>query len=615
MFTLATGEAAVAIGGNAKDTIIVTGDNNIISLHRGGIFAFHLLDEAFRQHQMNRAPAAFYDGTRPNWANIALGHDAPRHLYAELCRFATDPSLPVQRMALILGLAGEGKTTLLMRLAWNLAEEGYPVLWRHSGLFFAARQPPVQSQRPLILCLDQADQEEHLPALAADLSEAGLPYVILASSRIHEWRNAGLEPALRRVLRYRPFPIGRLESSEVEGLLDKLGAAGKLDRLAGLPRPQQVRHFLDRLQADGQLLPALLTARAGATSFEAIVEDVLQRVRRRPDGDFLLQAYTLLSAVHRFGYPLPRPLLAQALGIPEEQVIRRVVGPLQGELLEISTAENERLYTRHPFIAACVFQISTRNQWAERRVVYQTLINTFVQVLRRRPFSYERNLLKGLAEKLKREEGPEFMALILGRVGRFTVEDAAFWETWAIFARSVKQYEQARTFFRRAVDLDPGKASIWQAWAVMESRLGNYDEARRLFERGTQAAPTDAYIWQAWASMELQRDPGCALDLLDRALQTVHARRSRAILLCTRGRALARLKRLAEAEETFRESLYLDERNWHTHYFYAHDVLEPRRLLDEACYHYQRALQLGPRKKQERESLRWALRRLGCQDT
>jgi hypothetical protein len=401
--TLATGNRAVALGGNATDTSIFTG-NIYINLNRLGAFSFHLLDERFRSDQQKSAPAAFYDGASPNWANISRANDASRALYADVRSFVGNEALPAQRMALILGLAGEGKTTLLMRLAWDLAEAGYPVLWHHSGMAFTTPVADFRAySRPVVLCFDRADDEGNLPALAGDLGNCGVTFVILATARHHEWRNAGLEPGLRRVLHLQPFALTRLTKSEVNALLDRLAAAGKLDALANLPRPRQVRHFLDRLQADGQLLPALLTARRGASSFEAVVEDVLQRIRQRSDGEFLVRAYALLAAVHRFGYWLSRLLYARTLQIHEEDVGQLILGPLEGELLEVTQAEGERLYTRHPVIADRVVRlVESRHLARETRYLYDILLDALAEHLRQSPADPQRKLLTILPLALER---------------------------------------------------------------------------------------------------------------------------------------------------------------------------------------------------------------------
>ncbi len=64
-------ERTVTVQGNAEQTVIITGDGNRVALGHSGEFAFRLLDEDFRRQQANRTPADFYNGTRPNWANIA----------------------------------------------------------------------------------------------------------------------------------------------------------------------------------------------------------------------------------------------------------------------------------------------------------------------------------------------------------------------------------------------------------------------------------------------------------------------------------------------------------------------------------------------------------------
>ncbi len=785
-FALATGSRAAALAGNANGTLIVTGDSNFISLNRGDAFWFHVLDQKVREVLASRAPASFYDGTPPNWVNIARAEDARRILYQDIRRFVEDPSLPAQRMALILGLAGEGKTTLLMRLAWDLAEAGYPVLWRHSGVAFST--PAVdfaEYDRPLIICFDQADEEKDLPALANDLTQFGIPYTILAASRHHEWRNAGLEPELRRAIyRLQPFAITRLQPDEVNDLLDRLDAAGKLDALADMPRERQVRHFLHRLEADGQLLPALLTARHGATSFEAIVESVLKKVRERFDnGSFLVEAYAVLASVHRFGYWLSRSLYARALGMDPADVGPRILRPLEGELLEMTEAYGERLYTRHPVIAERVLALAERNGWVrESRYLYAALFDTLGVCLRENPHLPECKLLTLLPLALKRvgdfaaarelfqkgtqadpshapvwqawalmekergnidkarelfqkgtqadpshapvwqawalmekergnidkarelfqkgtqadptnaptwqawalmekergnidkarelfqkgtqadptnaptwqawalmekERGnidkarelfqkgtqadptnaPTWQAWALMEKERGNIDKARelfqkgtqadpshapVWQAWALMEKERGNIDKARELFQKGTQADPSHAPVWQAWALMEKERGNIDKARELFQKGTQADPTNAPTWQAWALMELQLGPAGAVEMTERALQQARGDKALAALYCIQGRALARLKRFQVADAAFQQSLKLDSGNSHIHYFYASELLERQNRLQEACEHYSEALRLRPQKPRERENIRRALERLGC---
>ncbi len=501
-FTPASGQGAVAIGGDAREMIIVTGNGNTISLTRQGTFAFHLLDDNFRQSQRKRAPAAFYDGTRPNWANIAQKDDAPRNLYQDLRQFATATDLPAQRIGIILGLAGEGKTTLLMRLVWDLAEAGYPVLWRHSGTVFSHCQMPLSGERPLILCFDQADTEEELPQLLNDLHDIGLPFVVLCSARLHEWRAAGLEGRLRAVAHFQPFRLGLMDRQEVEDLLSKLEEVDKLDRLADLRPEERVRHFLDRQKAAGQLLPALLTARYGMADFSHFVLSVLERVRQWPDGEFLLRGHALISAVHRFGFWLGRDLLAEALGKRPED-LHTLLGRLEGELLEVTEADQQRLYTRHPVIAEEAFRQATGHRMVpEAKFLYQTLFRALGDYLQAHLRDPQRKLCTLLPLALKRRGEYEEARSLFRLAAEADPTHAATWQAWALMERESGNTEEARRLFRQGVQADPTSAPTWQAWALMERELGEYERARELFAQGTQADPTHAPTWQAWALME-----------------------------------------------------------------------------------------------------------------
>lgn len=80
--------------------------------------------------------------------------------------------------------------------------------------------------------------------------------------------------------------------------LDRVNALGEL---ASLSPDQRLSHFLDCLKADGQLLPAMLTARHGK-SFEQILESVFDALSNRhgkETAEFLLRGYAGIALVHR----------------------------------------------------------------------------------------------------------------------------------------------------------------------------------------------------------------------------------------------------------------------------------------------------------------------------
>lgn len=319
---------SVIIQGDAQQTILITGDGNCVTLAHAGELAFRLLDEAFRQAQAARAPADFYNGTRANWANIARNDDAGRELLKPLLDFIHQ-SEPAQRAGVITGLSGEGKTTLLMRLAWEAAIAGYPVLWRHYGTVNAPYARPFANQRQVVICVDDLPYANELPRLLSDLNESGLPFVLVGTARMHEWQHSSLRVETGRLVAWQEFPLGRLSEDEVQGLLRRLEERNALGTLAERSPDARRRFFLDRLEADGQLLPALLTARQGK-GFKAILEDVFERLQQRWGEEqvaFLLRGYAGIALVHRFGFWMSRPLLAHLLSVSEAELTPRLITP------------------------------------------------------------------------------------------------------------------------------------------------------------------------------------------------------------------------------------------------------------------------------------------------
>jgi len=562
----------VAIDGNANGTIIITGDGNKVSLSAQSELFYHPLDEAFREVQSTRAPADFYNGTRPNWANIAQQHDANRHLLDDLLQFAADPNLPPQRMGIITGLSGEGKTTLLMRAAWKLAENGHTVMWRHFGKAFEPYHLPLTDGGKLIICFDEITYVEQLPEIISDLHESGLPFIVLGSARVYDWENSDFRSDLARLVRPKEFRLDRLENKEVEDLLERLEKARALGSLENLSPNQRVRYFLDRLNADGQLLPALITARRGQ-SFDQILGSIFEHLKNRYRSEpekvrFLLKGYAGIALVHRFNFWITRPLLAEFIGLDEDQIGFQLMRPLQGELLEISEGEDRHLFTRHPWIAEAALGLLEGKYLPEDYYLYQDLYRALGSLLQSNSFFPERKLLTMLPLAFKRRG----------------------------------DIKKAIQLFMMATEADPRHAPSFQAWALMEKDNRNFDRARELFRKATEADQGHAFAYQAWALMEAQNgDQKKALPILEKGLQLVSKQSGKALILSTMGGLCARQNDFAKAKEYFIEALRLHKENPLTHYHFAVDCLLPIGNREQACQHLRLALELRPRKIRDQE--------------
>ena len=601
---------AITIQGNAEHTIIITGDNNQVHLGHQGGFVFRLLDEAFRQAQDAGQPADFYNGARPNWANIARQQDALRTLFPSLMDFILHGT-PAQRLGVISGLSGEGKTTLLMRAAWGAAHQGLPVLWRHYGHVTQPYEHPFEQNGPLLICLDELPYVDELPALLSDLNESGLPFVLLGTARLHEWYNSPLRPEVERRVTVQEFRLERLDEHEAHALLERLEANNALGALQEKTPSERLDYLLGRLQADGQLLPALMTSRAGR-SFEAILETVFTNLekRYREERAFLLRGYAGIALVHRFGFWISRRLLAEFLPCPEAELTPRLLSPLHGELTEITEEEAGRLSTRHPWIAERALGLLAGRRLPEERYLYQDLFAALGRVLGADPGAEERKLTTLLPLAFKYQGRIAEARRLFQQASQADPKHAPVWQAWALLEKEQGDIAEARRLFQQASQADPKNAPTWQAWALLEKEQGNIAEARRLFQQASQADPKNVPTLQAWALMEAQQgQPETAEALLRRGLEQVEERRGRALLLSALGSILAHREAYPEAEDAFRQALDFDEKNPLTHYHFAVNCLIPQGKLEEACRHLERARSLRPRKERDRRKIESALRR------
>ncbi len=495
----------ITIQGSADHTVVISGDGNQVEIGHQGGFAFILLDEAFRQAQQTGTPADFYNGTRANWANIARGHDAPRRLLPLLMNFVQ--AEPGQRVGVITGLSGEGKTTLLMRLAWEAAAQGMPVLWRHYGYALEPYERPFEHPGPVLICVDDLPYADGLDKPLHDLHLKGIPFVLLGAARTHEWENSALRIEVEKMATVEEFPLSRLEEEEVQAILQRLEGNNALGALAERSPYQRMEYFLDRLQADGQLLPALITARAGR-SFEAILESVFDRLQGRYGEDraaLLLRGYVGIALVHRFGFWMTRRLLAAFLHQAEADLKHLLITPLKGELTDIEESEPQRLYTRHPWIAERALQLLAGRRLPEERYLYQDLFAVLGGLLAADPLAEERKLTTKLPLAFKYQGRIEEARRLFERATQANPNDAVSWQAWALLEKEQGRIEEARRLFERASQADPKHAPTLQAWALLEKEQGRIEEARRLFERAVQADPKNAPTLQAWGLLEKEQ--------------------------------------------------------------------------------------------------------------
>lgn len=261
---------------------------------------------------------AFVRGESGTWAAVATGEDVPREAAAGLKEFleGAPPAEGKVPVALVRGAAGEGKSTLARRVAWDLAEAGLRVFWREPGAGLPDRYVPAEADDfRAVFVLDDASELASLPVLLRNLAKDGqgkARFLVVADA--DDWDRSGLDHRIRQHAAVLDVSLTGLNADEAGALAE---------RLAG---HKQVADGVDAqavLSGDiGCVLDGVTRVRLGKGLEEAIAERLagLDETQKK--------ALLAVALVHEHGMGLDRAHLAAALGLEEGALDKQVLEPL-----------------------------------------------------------------------------------------------------------------------------------------------------------------------------------------------------------------------------------------------------------------------------------------------
>jgi tetratricopeptide (TPR) repeat protein len=435
----------------------------------------------------------FYNGTIPDWRDIVQNFDAPREQFGKLwqiiAKHANNPGGRVP-FVLITGRSGDGKSTVLMRLATELVKQGCELVFYckdDTQSLHAEQFSELPKDKVSFVFIDRITRfdVDNLRSFFERLYREAITVVVIGAAVRSLWE--GLSPALENVTDVCVVGLEEMSDNDIDALLDKLGAdpdhaVEYLGALAGLPREQQVALF--RQKARRQLLVALIEAKHNR-AFKDYVYGELSSLENHFGRD-VRRACIYISAVHRLDLSMPRNLLQRLLPntFLDDDVLRRTHGLLVELLLK-----RTGIATRHALIAEVIFNSEPRRQHC-----YAEIITTA---------DVEQERLIGRTLHALTLRGENALADMLFRVAsqRFP-HNVVLNQMHAKLTWKQGDIKRARELFEKGTRADPKNVHTWQAWALMEKDAGNINKARELFDKGTQANPKDAYTWQAWALME-----------------------------------------------------------------------------------------------------------------
>ncbi len=218
---------------------------------------------------------AFFMGGEPTWSDIVKKHDGARAVTAELKQQVLTPSTNVRLVAL-LGPAGSGKTTTMMRLAVELAEEGHTVFYAvqeerldFAGLIQLLKTRVAGGNRSHVYVFVDV-VSRHIAAFDALRPEMAtpLPLTVVIADRGNSYINR-----CASLMEYKPLEVQMpdLCETDVVAIIEKLEQFGFLGELRGKTQEMRLKAFMDAAQKQ------LLVAMREATSVVPHADGILFR--------------------------------------------------------------------------------------------------------------------------------------------------------------------------------------------------------------------------------------------------------------------------------------------------------------------------------------------------
>lgn len=457
--------------------------------------------DAIRRKGLERDEAVTYlGGTNPTWKIALSDHIRPRKwvdLLVSRLRRATQQEKP--HVSLLLGSAGEGKSTILLQTVRKLIEEEqteWHILWHdivdmplHWDFWKAL---PADSGFWLVVSDDAHKIAENVYRMVGAMHRAGRRNIhFLLCSTDADWRSVrGHNLGWRADSDY-PDPVDleldKDDAIEIIKSWKHFEAMGKLNRnlseeeaadeLVKAARPPED-------QGHTTLLGALFMVRENETQQEHVLKFLnrfAERDRNHAGSVKLLTAYAYIAALNAENFSILRKaILTQALPFDVDDLDQEVITPLSTEV-----TFNTFILTRHRAIAETAVQLlSDRNKFGINfdEKIYPGLFEAAIEVFDdKNPGKYERVPEITTWRRLPlyfSEKGRKKLAIDLAeRATRLEPTDLLYVTLLGELHQKAEEFPQSADAYRRTFERLPEKSKdslYYHKWATSEGRAFNY---------------------------------------------------------------------------------------------------------------------------------------------
>ncbi len=297
---------------------------------------------------------SFLHGNRPNWSLVGarkvFERDLEDEIYDDLLDFATSSSSN-PKIAIIVGPAGYGTTTLLMTIAAKLVNDkaGPVFMLRPGNRLVEGNIDYAVSlfQDRLFFFIDNAaDHADSIHTIFNRLKHLKQPAFLVLGERLNEWRQG------HGRLNVNEYMIESLSDPEINRLIDLLEENSELGVLSALSREMQFAAIKEKHRKE--LLVTLREVTEGK-SFDAILESEYRGISPPTARDL----YLAVCCFHQHGVYIRDKLLAKILGTSLMDMYDCTSDSTEGVILYENINRSSEAYgarTRHRIIAKVVWE-------------------------------------------------------------------------------------------------------------------------------------------------------------------------------------------------------------------------------------------------------------------
>ena len=342
--------------------------------------------------------APYLLGAEPSWkdiySNLSIERDKEKTWIKRIDESIKKKSETATPVFIFTGTAGDGKTSIAMRIALYLSNQGRCVGWidRDSNI----------SPHKIINLVENTEKLEFLFIDTPDIYGREIPQIISNLALRKKIKFVGLimrgskvehitkSPLFNTSIHLTEFSTYRLTDNEINRMLDLLEDQHLIGALKEKNRSEQINIFKQKL--DRQLIVAMIEATSGKDFIEKIYEEFEELE------SFSKQIYCLVAvATSRHHYLLREEIL---IGIGESENNNSTIHAIdtlvrRGLLIE----DNSRLKVRHRVIAQ---KVSERLSSDSQLMLYYTRL-AYIAAVKSIPNSEQRRMKRLLRKIINHE--------------------------------------------------------------------------------------------------------------------------------------------------------------------------------------------------------------------